>query len=247
MRSGVLSVIPDAEWSACPWPTEVRAPSTLSSMRSAGTSSSTSRPARPAHQGELRLRPAPQAGRDGNRRRRRPRTRRPRPARRTARQQLRRRQLIKSAPDRAATEFLVGLGGSATDGGGTGMLTALGAQFTRRSSSPARRSRTPATAPYALDPRLHHARIRPGMGCRRIAQYASFIPTSTTPASEFVRCSGSRHASRSVLKRCLMFRPCRDLVSSGLSVAEWAGYGSAGGGGAPVSGGVRGAGRLADQ
>ena len=35
-----------------------------------------------------------------------------------------------------------------------GCFTALGAQFTRRSSSPARRSRTPATAPYALDPRL---------------------------------------------------------------------------------------------
>ena len=28
-------------------------------------------------------------------------------------------------------------------------------------------------SPDALDPRLHHARIRPGMGCRRIAQYAA--------------------------------------------------------------------------
>ena len=38
-------------------------------------------------------------------------------------------QLIRSALDRGAEEFLVGLGGSATNDGGTGMLTALGAAF----------------------------------------------------------------------------------------------------------------------
>ncbi|OLP01977.1 glycerate kinase [Mycolicibacterium porcinum] len=38
-------------------------------------------------------------------------------------------QLITSALDAGATEILVGLGGSATNDGGTGMLTALGARF----------------------------------------------------------------------------------------------------------------------
>lgn len=38
-------------------------------------------------------------------------------------------QLIRDALDRGAEEFLVGLGGSATNDGGTGMLTALGVVF----------------------------------------------------------------------------------------------------------------------
>ncbi|MEO3757328.1 glycerate kinase [Mycobacterium sp. B14F4] len=38
-------------------------------------------------------------------------------------------QLIRAALDRGAEELLVGLGGSATNDGGTGMLTALGAAF----------------------------------------------------------------------------------------------------------------------
>jgi glycerate kinase len=38
-------------------------------------------------------------------------------------------QLIRSALDRGAEEFLVGLGGSATNDGGAGMLTALGTTF----------------------------------------------------------------------------------------------------------------------
>jgi glycerate 2-kinase len=38
-------------------------------------------------------------------------------------------QLIRAALDRGAEEFLVGLGGSATNDGGAGMLTALGAVF----------------------------------------------------------------------------------------------------------------------
>jgi glycerate 2-kinase len=45
-------------------------------------------------------------------------------------------QLIKSALDRGATQFLVGLGGSATNDGGTGMLTALGAVFTDVDGNP---------------------------------------------------------------------------------------------------------------
>lgn len=39
-------------------------------------------------------------------------------------------QLISSALDRGATELLIGLGGSATNDGGAGMLTALGVRFT---------------------------------------------------------------------------------------------------------------------
>lgn len=38
-------------------------------------------------------------------------------------------QLIRSALDRGAEDFLIGLGGSATNDGGAGMLTALGAAF----------------------------------------------------------------------------------------------------------------------
>src|SRR4051812_47914179 len=38
-------------------------------------------------------------------------------------------QLISSALDQGATEVLIGLGGSATNDGGAGMLTALGVQF----------------------------------------------------------------------------------------------------------------------
>lgn len=39
-------------------------------------------------------------------------------------------QLMLDAADRGATDFLIGLGGSATNDGGAGMLTALGAEFT---------------------------------------------------------------------------------------------------------------------
>lgn len=45
-------------------------------------------------------------------------------------------QLIRSALDRGAEEFLVGLGGSATNDGGTGMLTALGAAFLGADGNP---------------------------------------------------------------------------------------------------------------
>jgi len=38
-------------------------------------------------------------------------------------------QLISSALDHGATDVLIGLGGSATNDGGTGMLTALGVRF----------------------------------------------------------------------------------------------------------------------
>lgn len=45
-------------------------------------------------------------------------------------------QLIRSALDRGAEEFLIGLGGSATNDGGTGMLTALGAAFLDADGNP---------------------------------------------------------------------------------------------------------------
>jgi glycerate kinase len=45
-------------------------------------------------------------------------------------------QLITHALDRGATEFLIGLGGSATNDGGAGMLTALGASLTDAAGTP---------------------------------------------------------------------------------------------------------------
>ena len=45
-------------------------------------------------------------------------------------------ELIRSALDRGATEFLIGLGGSATNDGGAGMLTALGAVFADADGNP---------------------------------------------------------------------------------------------------------------
>lgn len=45
-------------------------------------------------------------------------------------------QLIASALDRGAEELLIGLGGSATNDGGTGMLTALGASFVDANGTP---------------------------------------------------------------------------------------------------------------
>ena len=74
-------------------------------------------------------------------------------------------QLISDALDRGATDFLIGLGGSATNDGGTGMLTALGAVFT----DAAGHRLAPGGAALAalaridlsgLDARLRHARIR---------------------------------------------------------------------------------------
>lgn len=73
-------------------------------------------------------------------------------------------QLISSALDRGATELLVGLGGSATNDAGTGMLTALGAVFRDVHGAPL----PPGGAALAhlasidlarLDPRLHDVRI----------------------------------------------------------------------------------------
>jgi glycerate kinase len=45
-------------------------------------------------------------------------------------------ELIRTALDRGATEFIIGLGGSATNDAGTGMLTALGARFLDRDGRP---------------------------------------------------------------------------------------------------------------
>ncbi|OBI84798.1 glycerate kinase [Mycobacterium sp. E740] len=74
-------------------------------------------------------------------------------------------ELIRSALDRGAEDFLIGLGGSATNDGGTGMLTALGARFLDADGAPL----TPGGADLerlehidltGLDPRLRDARIR---------------------------------------------------------------------------------------
>lgn len=73
-------------------------------------------------------------------------------------------QLIASALDRGAEEFLIGIGGSATNDGGTGMLTALGAVFADADGQPL----APGGAALehleridisGLDPRLRDARI----------------------------------------------------------------------------------------
>ncbi len=50
-------------------------------------------------------------------------------------------QLIRSALDRGAEEILIGIGGSATNDGGAGMLTALGASFVDADGQPARTRR----------------------------------------------------------------------------------------------------------
>ncbi len=74
-------------------------------------------------------------------------------------------QLILSALDHGATEFLVGLGGSATNDAGTGMLTALGAVFADADGNPL----PPGGAALegldhidlgGLDPRLGAVRVR---------------------------------------------------------------------------------------
>jgi glycerate 2-kinase len=74
-------------------------------------------------------------------------------------------QLIRSAVDRGATELLIGLGGSATNDAGVGMLTALGAVFTDADGNPlapggAALERLDRIDVSGLDPRLRDTRIR---------------------------------------------------------------------------------------
>ncbi|MGV0814304.1 glycerate kinase [Mycolicibacterium boenickei] len=74
-------------------------------------------------------------------------------------------QLISSAMDRGAAEILVGLGGSATNDGGTGMLAALGARFTdidghRIAPGGAALQHLHRIELGGLDPRLREVRIR---------------------------------------------------------------------------------------
>jgi glycerate 2-kinase len=73
-------------------------------------------------------------------------------------------QLIGSALDRGATEILIGLGGSATNDGGVGMLTALGAAFADADGNPlakggAALERLDRIDVTGLDPRLRDTRI----------------------------------------------------------------------------------------
>ena len=74
-------------------------------------------------------------------------------------------QLICSALDQGATDVLIGLGGSATNDGGTGMLTALGARFVdacgdRLPPGGGSLERLHRIDLSELDPRLRHTRIR---------------------------------------------------------------------------------------
>lgn len=74
-------------------------------------------------------------------------------------------ELIRSALDRGAEDILVGLGGSATNDGGAGMLVALGAVMTDADGSPlepggAALERLECIDVSRLDPRLRDARIR---------------------------------------------------------------------------------------
>jgi len=74
-------------------------------------------------------------------------------------------QLITAALDRGAREILIGLGGSATNDGGTGMLTALGARFLDADGSAlppggAALQRLETIDLRGLDPRLRDVRIR---------------------------------------------------------------------------------------
>jgi len=92
-------------------------------------------------------------------------------------------QLITSALDQGATEMLIGLGGSATNDGGTGMLTALGVRFfdaaettflrgwcARTSASNRRVRNRPTAAEHAHSPglRCHRASPRPNRCKRRL-------------------------------------------------------------------------------
>ena len=73
-------------------------------------------------------------------------------------------QLIRSAMDAAREELLIGFGGSATNDGGAGMLTALGASFVDADGSPlepggAALRRLDRIDVSGLDPRLRNIRI----------------------------------------------------------------------------------------
>jgi glycerate kinase len=74
-------------------------------------------------------------------------------------------QLIAAALDRGATDLLIGLGGSATNDGGAGMLTALGASFADADGNPlppggAALEQLDRIDVTRLDPRLPHVRVR---------------------------------------------------------------------------------------
>jgi glycerate 2-kinase len=74
-------------------------------------------------------------------------------------------QLISSAMNRGATDLLIGLGGSATNDGGAGMLPALGARFNgvdghRLAPGGAALAHLHQIDPADLDPRLLYTRIR---------------------------------------------------------------------------------------
>ena len=106
-------------------------------------------------------------------------------------------QLIRSALDRGAEEFLIGLGGSATNDGGTGMLTALGAAFldadgNRLEPGGAALQRLDRIDLTGLDVRLRDVRIH-------------IAPMSPPPCSARpvpARCSARRRAPVPPMRNC---------------------------------------------
>ena len=69
-------------------------------------------------------------------------------------------ELIRSALDRGATEFIIGLGGSATNDAGAGMLAALGARFLDRDGTPVSEGARGLASLESLDLSSFDARLR---------------------------------------------------------------------------------------
>jgi len=68
-------------------------------------------------------------------------------------------ELILSALDRGARQFIIGLGGSATNDAGTGMLTALGARFLDAEGEPITQGATGLASLASVDLSALHARL----------------------------------------------------------------------------------------
>ncbi len=137
-------------------------------------------------------------------------------------------QLITSALDRGATEFLIGIGGSATNDGGAGMLTALGAVFTDADGR--RLAPGGAALEYLdridlddLDPRLRDARIR--LACDVTAPLLG--PTGATAV--FGPQKGATAADVELLESALTRLVTVTAATLGAARPELPGAGAAGG------------------
>ena len=103
-------------------------------------------------------------------------------------------QLISSALDRGAEEILIGIGGSATNDGGAGMLTALGASFVDVDGAPlepggAALRHLDRIDVSGLDPRLRDIRIH-------VASDVTAPLSGTDRGVGRVRASKGRHTGR---------------------------------------------------